>query len=148
MTQWSEITEAVGAAWNGDSVRGSMLLTGCWDGTADQDHGQRCVIAHYLADLQDDLDDEVAWDERALVEYSQVEDADLTQIGIPSARGMAPSLHFNLGDGYLRQGRVKDARAQLDIALTQVDALNDDGYGAMIRKGLTGLQDRVEAAHR
>ena len=145
MTQWDEITEAVGVALSGDRVRGAALLRAGWDGTADDDHGQRCVIAHYLADLQDHLDDEVGWDERALTEHGQVADGDLAEIGIPSARGMAPSLHLNLGDGYLRQGRVHDARLQLEVALTTVDALSDDGYGVMIRQGLAGLQGRIEA---
>lgn len=144
MTTWTDITEAVGVALNGDKTRGADMLAACWNGTADEDHGQRCVISHYLADLQDDLVDEVAWDERALVEYTQVDDADLAQIGISSASGMAPSLHLNLGDGYLRQGRLDDARAQLDAGLGRVQTLAQDGYGAMIRKGLSGLKDRVE----
>lgn len=122
------------------------MLGASWDGTADEDHNQRCVIAHYLADLQDDLDDEVAWDQRALTEHVQVGDGDLAQVGIPSARGMAASLHLNLGDGYLRQGRVHDARVQLDSGLSTVDALGDDGYGAMVRKGLAGLEGRIRTA--
>ena len=145
MTQWGEITEAVGVALSGDRVRGAALLGACWDGTGDEDHGQRCVIAHYVADLQDDLDDEIGWDTKALAEHRAVADGDLAEIGIPSARAMAPSLHLNLGDGYLRQGRVRDARVQLERALRGVDALGDDGYGAMIRKGLAGLQERIQA---
>jgi hypothetical protein len=145
VVQWNEILEAVGVALSGDRVRGPTLLGACWDGTGDAEHGQRCVIAHYLADLQSDVDDEVAWDERALREHGDVADGDLAEIGIPSARGMAPSLHLNLGDGYLRQGRVREARGQLHLALAQVDALGDDAYGAMIRKGLAGLQDRIQA---
>lgn len=146
MTQWDEITEAVGVALSGDKTRGSALLSTCWTGTSAQDHGQRCVIAHYLADLQDDPADEVAWDERALQEFEQIGDTDLEHIGIPSARGMAPSLHLNLGDGYLRQGRLDDARAHLHLALADVDTLGDDGYGSMIRAALTGLEDRLAAA--
>lgn len=146
VTQWVEITDAVGTALGGDRAGGAAALRTCWDGTTDQDHGQRCVIAHYLADLQDDLLDEVAWDERALAEYGEVDDADLTAIGIPAARGLAPSLHLNLGDGYLRQGRVHESRRQLDRALATVDALGDDGYGAMIRRGISGLGERIQAA--
>lgn len=145
MTRWGEIMDAVGVALSGERERGVALLTRCWDGTTDGDHGQRCVIAHYLADLQDDLDAEVAWDTRALAEHGQVADADLTEIGIPSSRVMAPSLHLNLGDGCLRQGRVHDARAQLGLGLATVDELEDDGYGAMIRQGLLGLQERIQA---
>lgn len=146
MVRWSEITEAVGVALTGDRARGTILLTQCWVDTTDQDHGQRCVIAHYLADLQDHLDDEVSWDERALIEHGQVADDDLTAVGISSALLMAPSLHLNLGDGYLRQGRVGEASAHVQLGLSRAPALSRDGYGAMIRAGLEGLRARVDAA--
>ncbi len=67
----------------------------------------------------------------------------LAVIGIPSARAMAPSLHLNLGDGYLRQGRVDEAGEQLDAGLAAVDGLGDDGYGAMVRGGLDRLAERL-----
>ena len=41
-----------------------------------------------------------SWDERALAAYELVREDDLRPIGIDSARGFAPSLHLNLGDGY------------------------------------------------
>ena len=94
------------------------------------------MLAHYLADREPELADEVAWDEVALREHALVADDALAAIGIPSARAMAPSLHLNLGDGYLRQGRVEEARVQLEAGLAAVDALGDDGYGAMVRDGL------------
>ena len=56
---------------------------------------------------------EVRWDELALAAYPHIGDSELRPLGIPTARGLAPSLHLNLGDGYLRQGQVGDARAQL-----------------------------------
>lgn len=146
MTQWDEITTAIGTALGGDKGRGSRELTACWAATTTPDHAQRCVIAHYLADLQPALDDEVAWDERALAAYRHLGDEDLTPIGIPSVAGLASSLHLNLGDGYLRQGRLVEARAQLDAGLAAQGALADDGYGAMIRGGLARLAERIQAA--
>ena len=59
---------------------------------------------------------------------------------------MAPSLHLNLADGYLRQGRVEEAARQLDAGLAAVDALGDDGYGAMVRGGLERLAERLAQA--
>lgn len=145
MTDWTPITDAVGVALGGERDRGRRDLTACWDAASATDHAQRCVIAHYLADLQEDLADEVAWDERALAEHALVGDGDLAPIGIPSARGLAPSLHLNLGDGYRRQGRMDDARAHLDAGLDAADALGDDGYGALIRGGLERLRERLSA---
>ncbi len=146
MTRWADITAAVAVALSGERDDGRRRLHECWQAIADTDHAQRCVVAHYLADLEADLPDEVQWDERALSAYQHVADTDLAPIGIPSARGLAPSLHLNLGDGYLRQGRVHQARAQLDAGVAAAHALGEDGYAAMIRKGLDGLERRVTAA--
>lgn len=143
MTPWDDIVSAVGVSLNGDRAQGQRDLRACWAGTTDTDHAQRCVLAHYLADLEDDIDDEVAWDERALAAHAHVGEADLVPIGISAAAGLAPSLHLNLGDGYLRQGHLTEATDQLDAGLAACSALPDDGYGAMIRRGLTGLQERL-----
>ncbi|MGL5930956.1 MAG: hypothetical protein ACRCY8_18645, partial [Dermatophilaceae bacterium] len=102
--------------------------------------------AHYLADVQDDLDHEVTWDERALIAYAGVVDADLAPVGIERAEGMAPSLHLNLGDGYLRQGRITDAAAQLALAEAALPHLPDGGYGDLVRRGVAGLSERAAAA--
>lgn len=146
MGGWEHITSAVGLALTGDKQQGREALSECWRATTDADHAQRCVIAHYLADLQSSLDDEVGWDEAALAEFGHVSDEDLAPVGIPSAAGLAPSLHLNLGDGYLRQGRLDEARAQLDAGLRARNTLPTDGYGALIRDGLDRLEERVHRA--
>ncbi len=143
MTGWGEITESIGRALGGDKPGGRNALLACWAQTADGDHAQRCVLAHYLADLQSSLDDEVAWDETALSEHARVVDDDLVPVGISSAAALAPSLHLNLGDGYLRQGRVRDAKTQLVAGMRAGSTLPADGYGALIRSGLERLQQRV-----
>lgn len=146
MTDWDRVTGAVGLALSGDRRGGRDALSDCWTGTTETDHAQRCVIAHYLADLQSSLDEEVGWDERALSEHAQVADEDLAPLGIASAAGLAASLHLNLGDGYLRQGRVDAARAQLDAGMQARNVLPIDGYGSLIRSGLDRLEERVHQA--
>lgn len=148
MTTWADITTAMAVALSGDTAAGLRDLTACWEGAREEEHAQRCVVAHHLADLQTELDDEVAWDERALEAYAGVAEGDLAQVGIPDARGLAPSLHLNLGDGYLRQGRVDEAELQLGLGLAAEEALDDDAYGAMIRGGLLGLSERIAEARK
>ncbi len=108
VADWDDITTAVGLAQGGDEQQGRVALSDCWEATTLDDHARRCVIAHYLADLQSSLDDEVAWDEAALSEHASVVDEDLAPVGITAAASLAPSLHLNLGDGYLPQGRVDE----------------------------------------
>jgi hypothetical protein len=145
MGDWDDVLAAIGRAQQGlDGGREALLEQ--WEATAADDHARRCVLAHYLADREPVLADEVAWDELALAEHALLADDALAAIGIPSARGMAPSLHLNLGDGYLRQGRPDDARVQLAAGLAAADALGDDGYGAMVRGGLDGLAARLSSS--
>lgn len=98
MTRRDEIGTAVAVTISGGSVKGRRDLLACWAGTATTAQARRCVVAHYLADLEDDLDAEVVWVEKALDAHGHVSDADLAPVGIPAAAGLAPSLHLNLGD--------------------------------------------------
>ncbi len=142
MSDWAGVIEAVTRAQQGEDGGREALLQQ-WAATAAGDHAQRCVLAHYLADREPELADEVAWDEVALREHALVHDDALAAIGIPTAAAMAPSLHLNLGDGYLRQGRAEEARAQLEAGRASVDTLGDDGYGALVRGGLERLAERL-----
>lgn len=146
MTGWDEIRAAIETVMSGQRDAGRRAMAACWDATSEYDAAQRCVLAHYLADVQDELDAEVEWDERALSAYVRIADDDLVAIGIPSARGLAPSLHLNLGDGYLRQGRFAEARVQLAAGQFACEWLGDDGYAEIIRSGLDRLADRIAAA--
>ncbi len=144
---WTPITDAISVAL-GNPVDGRVRLLACWNATAPDDHAQRCVLAHYLADLAGDLDSEITWDEVALREYERVGQRDLVVLGVTSGQGLEPSLHLNLADGYLRRGDLAAARTQLDRGLQTVTALRPDGYGAMIRRELTGVERRLRAAER
>ena len=146
MLEWPLILEAIGLAQTGDRTTGRQALLACWEQTDPTEHAFRCVLAHYLADVEDSVDDEVAWDTTALAEYAHLRGDDLAAVGIPDAAGLAPSLHLNLGDGFLRQGRTAEAAEQLHAGLGAVAALGDDGYGQMIRDGLDRLASRIDSA--
>ncbi|WP_460935844.1 hypothetical protein [Phycicoccus ginsengisoli] len=141
---WAPVTEAVEAAQRGDAEGARAALQRCWDGAGD-DHAVRCVVAHYLADLQDDLDDEIRWDERALEALPHVRDDDVAGLGLASAAGFAPSLHLNLGDGHLRRGDVDRARHHLEAGTSVLDTLGEDPYAVMIRRGFERLATRIES---
>jgi hypothetical protein len=145
MRAWAEVVAAIVEAQQGRRS-GRASLVRLWTETPPGDHARRCVLAHYLADLEPEVEDEVRWDEVALAEHARLADDALAEVGIPSTTAMAASLHLNLADGYLRQGRVAEAREHLARGAAAAVVLGDDGYGEMVRRGLDGVARRVSAA--
>jgi hypothetical protein len=106
-----------------------------------------CVLAHSMADVQDDVHQELMWDLRALAAADLLTDERVAQAGVPlTVAGLYPSLHLNLGECYRRLGDVDRARAHLRQARDRIGALGDDGYGRLIRGGLERLADRLGEA--
>jgi hypothetical protein len=69
-------------------------LTAAWEASGESHHAMRCVVAHSLADVQDDVHSELEWDQWAL-----------------DAHAFLPSLHLDLGDAWLRAGDRAQAEA-------------------------------------
>ncbi|SCE88473.1 hypothetical protein [Micromonospora saelicesensis] len=131
----TRIIEAVQLGQSGASARARELLTALWDElgpTGDALH--RCTLAHYLADLQDTTEAELAWDERALAAVSELTD-ERAQEYLPSLQVQAflPSLYLNLADCHRRLGNVGPAREYLARAREHLVRLPDDPYGESIR---------------
>ncbi len=128
----------LGAAMTGDPADRRHGLEALWAGIEPGDHAARCIAAHYIADVQDELDSEVEWDEVALAESARVSDAQLQAVHPSlSVAGFMPSLHLGLADGYRRQGRFDEAADRLqtsrefDFAL---DSALDPEYATGIRE--------------
>jgi hypothetical protein len=131
------------AAADRDAAR--TRLAAVWAEVETGDALHRCVLAHYLADLQDDVRDELRWDLRALAAADEV----AAEERVPEAdvaldvRTLYPSLHLNLGDDYRRLGAAARAREHLALAQAVEHVLPDDGYGRMIRGGIANLAGRL-----
>jgi hypothetical protein len=104
----------------------------------------RCTLAHYMADTQDDPEDELLWDLRALSAADGLDDQRVGRhhSGL-AVRGFYPSLHLNLAADYLKLERRDAARNHLDRARTASDALADDGYGDGVRAAIDRLEWRL-----
>ncbi|MGW0883366.1 hypothetical protein [Streptomyces sp. NPDC002671] len=101
----------------------------------------RSTLAHYLADTQDDPEDELAWDLRALSAAEELTDG---RGGDPlTVRGFYPSLHLNLAADYVKLGRLDAARSHLHRARRASDSLPDDGYGNGVRAAIDRLELRL-----
>jgi hypothetical protein len=134
--------EGLAASQSGDRDLARRSFSTLWAEVGDDgDPLHRCAIAHAMADVQDDLEDELDWDLRALAAAEGLTDERVRSAGVQgTARSFQPSLHLNLADVYRRLGRPDEARHHLDTGLGTVDALGDDGYGAMIREGLARIE--------
>ncbi|MGY1640100.1 hypothetical protein ACI782_03070 [Geodermatophilus sp. SYSU D00703] len=106
----------------------------------------RCFLAHSMADVQDDPQEELAWDQRALEVAESVTDERAAAAGaIGPVAAFYPSLHLNVGEDHRRLGNLAEARRHLDLGLRAAPALGDDPYGALITKALDDLAARLSA---
>lgn len=104
----------------------------------------RCALAHSMADVQDDVHEELACDLRALAAADLLTDERAARGGVAgSVSGFYPSLHLNLGECYRKLGELDRAHEHLDQGRASLVALANDGYGQMIKDGLDRLADRL-----
>lgn len=103
-----------------------------------------CVLAHSMADVQDDVHQELVWDQRALAAAALLTDDRVAQAGVPlSVAGLYPSLHLNLADCHRKLGDLDRAREHLQQAQAGIGALADDDYGQLIKNGLDQLAQQL-----
>jgi hypothetical protein len=118
------------------------LFTQIWDeiGGEQGDPLHVCVLAHAMADVQDDVHQELLWDQRALAAADLLTDARTQQAGVTlPVAGLYPSLHLNLSECYRKLGDLGRAREHLQQAQAGIDALGDDEYAQLIKSGLDRL---------
>ncbi|MFK3984317.1 hypothetical protein ACI2K4_28585 [Micromonospora sp. NPDC050397] len=122
------------------------LFAQIWDeiGGEQGDPLHVCVLAHSMADVQDDVHQELIWDQRALSAADLLTDARVAQAGVTlPVAGPYPSLHLNMSDCYRKLGHLDRAREHLQLAQAGIDALGDDEYARLIRTGLDRLTQQL-----
>ncbi|MEU1248096.1 hypothetical protein [Micromonospora arida] len=139
----TRIVEAVQLGQTGAPARAREQLTALWDELGPSgDALHRCTLAHYLADLQDTTEAELAWDERALAAVSDLTDERAQRyLSSLQVQAFLPSLYLNLADCHRRLGNVGPAREHLARAREHLVRLPDDPYGESIR---AAVRDFVE----
>ena len=138
------IGEAVQLGHQGEREAAQLLFAEIWDeiGGEQGDPLHRCTLAHAMADVQDDVREELRWDQRALAAAGLLTDARLAQAGVSlPVAGLYPSLHLNLSECHRKLGDLDRAREHLQHAQATIGALGDDGYGQMIRNGLQRMAE-------
>ncbi len=137
------IMAAVERSQSGDAAGARADFAVIWgDVGPEADPFHRCTLAHYAADVQEDLREELAWDVYALEAAQDVTDARAKEHHASLAiEGFFPSLHLNLAEDYRKLRDVENARHHIAAAREHLSVLPEYGYGAMIRAGV----DRVGA---
>lgn len=132
----ARITAEVERGRGGDQAAARLNLEALWAeiGQDDGDPFHRCVLAHFLADLQDDPRAELRWDERALHAVAAVTDERAQRYDSSlQVRGFLPSLYASLADDHRRLGEMERAREYLDQARSVQDVLGEDPYGMLVK---------------
>lgn len=116
-----------------------------WDEIGeDGDPLHRCTLAHYAADVETDPRQSLLWNRRSLDAVLLLSDERLkTTFPMLSVAGFRPSLHLNLAQDYFDLGAPGDASRELNAAEADMPALSDDGYGAMVRRGIDRLREKI-----
>jgi hypothetical protein len=138
----ARIVAAVELGRSGERAAARVALDALWNeiGANDGDAFHRCVLAHFMADLQDDDRAELHWDELALVAAASVTDERAQEYDASlHVRGLMPSLYLSLADDHRRLGAVERAQEFLDQARSVSDVLGDDPYGMMIKGALENI---------
>lgn len=138
------IGEAVQLSHQGERESARLLFAEIWDeiGGEQGDPLHVCTLAHAMADVQDDVHEELIWDQRALAAAGLLTDARVAQAGVTlPVAGLYPSLHLNLSECYRKLGDLDRAREHLQEARTMIGALGDDGYGRMIKDGMERIAE-------
>lgn len=97
---------------------------------------EKFIAAHYVARHQAGASSKLQWDKTALDHAQRVPD---TQV-----KDAYPSLHLNIAKDYEDLHEFTQARAHYEAALSYTPFLSDDGYGKMIRTGITAGIERIK----
>ncbi len=140
-----EIMQAVATLQAGNLQAAREQLLKLWDMWAVTGAPLECsTIAHFIADTQEHPSAELEWDLRALQAATGVREPEDHEPDVPSLQAFLPSLHLNVGDAYRRVGEPTRARRHAEIGLRHVRAVEDNGYGGMIKAGLDRLLSRLD----
>lgn len=134
------VLRAVELSLAGEREAARERLEELWESLDGEDAFHRCVVAHYLADLQSDARWELHWDRLALAAAlsgsPQSFDGRIPGIEYGS---FLPSLYLNLAASHERVGELDAAKQQASVALRHLDRLGSSPLGELTRAAVLRL---------
>lgn len=138
------VLDAVQLALSGDASTAGARLLELWTALAADDYFHRCVIAHYLADLQPDAATELYWDQLALQAALAASPASFEdQIPGVTRETFLPSLHLNLASSYERTQDFERATQHAALALASLPSLPSSPSAETTRQAIHRIADRL-----
>ena len=96
---------------------------------------EKFTAAHYVARHQINVSEKLNWDKLALEHALKIDD-----VGIKET---FPSLYLNIGKCYEDLGDLENAKSNYQKALSFECFLPENGYGKIIKAGISNAIDRV-----
>lgn len=97
---------------------------------------EKFTAAHYVARHQKSVADKLKWDKIALQFGLKINDE--------TVKGSYPSLYLNIAKCYEDLKDFDNAKINYQLALSFTNLLPDDGYGNMIKGGITKGIERIK----
>lgn len=127
--------EGMEAEGKGELIEASNLFNKAW--TIAATDFEKFTAAHYVARRQKTISDKLKWDETALDYALKIDDE--------TVKGALPSLYLNIGKCYEDLDDFENAKSNYETASSFQDFLPDDGYGNMVRAGISNGLIRVNS---
>ena len=97
---------------------------------------EKFTAAHYVARHQKSIADKLKWDETALHLALKINDE--------TVKGSYPSLYLNIAKCYEDLNDYNNAKKNYELALSFTNFLPDNGYGHMVKDGITRGIERIK----
>ena len=117
----------------GKKDEASRLFLSAWE--LANDDLEKFTTAHYVARHQKSVADKLEWDIKALHYALKFKDE--------SVKSVYPSLYLNIVKGYEDLEDYPNAQNHYQLALSFTNHLVEDGYGAMLKRGIDDGLKRV-----
>jgi tetratricopeptide (TPR) repeat protein len=119
--------------YEGKADEASGLFLQAWN-EATNDF-EKFTAAHYVARHQKTVADKLKWDETSISFALKINDDKM--------KGSYPSLYLNIAKCYEDLKDLDNAKKNYQLALSFSNILPDDGYGKMIKSGITNGIKRI-----
>lgn len=99
---------------------------------------EKFTAAHYVARHQKNTSEKLIWDKLALKHALNIDD-----VGIKET---LPSLYLNIGKCYEGLRDLESAKSNYQAAFSFATFLPENGYGKMIKAGISKALDKIDQA--